>query len=54
MASRSVTEIFILMRNNAIQSRNFYTEQVGYYISTTKEHLLIKNKWNNSFQIMPH
>ena len=29
MATRSITEIFILMRNNAIQSRNFYSEQVG-------------------------
>nr|SVE84427.1 EOG090X0AQP [Daphnia pulex] len=27
MATRSITEIFILMRNNAIQSRNFYSEQ---------------------------
>nr|SVE74355.1 EOG090X0AQP [Daphnia barbata] len=27
MATRNITEIFILMRNNAIQSRNFYTEQ---------------------------
>ena len=28
MATRTLTEIFILMRNNAIQSRNFYSEQV--------------------------
>ena len=28
MASRSLTDIFILMRNNAIQSRNFYSDQV--------------------------
>nr|CAG4634971.1 EOG090X0AQP [Alona affinis] len=27
MATRTLTEIFILMRNNAIQSRNFYSEQ---------------------------
>nr|CAG4638637.1 EOG090X0AQP [Cyclestheria hislopi] len=27
MTTRSLTEIFILMRNNAIQNRNFYTEQ---------------------------
>jgi len=29
MASRSLTDIFILMRNNAIQSRNFYSDQVS-------------------------
>nr|SVE75931.1 EOG090X0AQP [Daphnia hispanica] len=29
MATRSITEIFILMRNNAIQSRNFYSEQIS-------------------------
>jgi len=29
MATRTLTEIFILMRNNAIQSRNFYSEQVS-------------------------
>nr|CAG4641086.1 EOG090X0AQP [Eulimnadia texana] len=27
MATRSLTEVFILMRNNAVQSRNFYAEQ---------------------------
>jgi len=29
MASRSLTDIFILMRNNAIQSRNFYSDQMS-------------------------
>nr|CAG4648801.1 EOG090X0AQP [Polyphemus pediculus] len=28
MATRSLTDIFILMRNNAIQSRNFYSDQL--------------------------
>nr|CAG4645710.1 EOG090X0AQP [Lynceus sp. MCZ IZ 141354] len=27
MATRSLTEVFILMRNNAVQNRNFYSEQ---------------------------
>lgn len=29
MASRSLTEVFILMRNNAMQSRHIYSEQVS-------------------------
>ena len=29
MATRSLTEIFILMRNNALQSRNIFSEQVS-------------------------
>ncbi|XP_073994445.1 syntaxin 16 [Rhodnius prolixus] len=29
MASRSLTEIFILMRNNAVQNRNIYSEQMS-------------------------
>lgn len=29
MASRSLTEVFVLMRNNAMQSRHIYSEQVS-------------------------
>lgn len=28
MAVRSLTDVFMLMRNNAIQNRNFYNDQV--------------------------
>lgn len=30
MASRSLTEVFILMRNNAIRNRHIYAEQVSF------------------------
>lgn len=29
MTSRNMTEVFILMRNNAIQNRNMYDERVS-------------------------
>lgn len=29
MATRSLTEVFILMRNNALQSRHIFSEQVS-------------------------
>lgn len=38
MTSRNLTEVFILMRNNAIQNRNMYDERVGVllFIRTNK------------------
>lgn len=30
MAVRSLTDVFTLMRNNAIQNRNFYSDQVKF------------------------
>lgn len=33
MATRSLTEVFILMRNNAIQSRNIFSDQVKFKVS---------------------
>lgn len=29
MTSRNITEVFVLMRNNAIQNRNMYDDRVG-------------------------
>lgn len=29
MTSRNMTEVFILMRNNAVQNRNMYDERVS-------------------------
>ena len=31
MTTRSLTEVFVLMRNNAMQSRHIYSEQVSFY-----------------------
>lgn len=31
MTSRNMTEVFILMRNNAIQNRNMYDERVSIH-----------------------
>ena len=33
MATRSLTEVYILMRNNALQNRHIYSEQVCITIS---------------------
>jgi len=55
MASRSVTEIFILMRNNAIQSRNFYTEQFSDHASlvNNEDGVLLSRKSHSTNLRMP-
>lgn len=30
MTSRNITEVFNIMRNNAIQNRNMYEDRVGF------------------------
>lgn len=35
MATRSLTDVFVLMRNNASQNRHIYSEQVGFYFPTS-------------------
>lgn len=35
MATRSLTEVFILMRNNALQSRHIFSEQVSNSTSSS-------------------
>lgn len=32
MTSRNMTEVFTLMRNNAIQNRNMYDERVSIFV----------------------
>ena len=33
MATRSLTEVYILMRNNALQNRHIYSEQVSMVVN---------------------
>ena len=44
MATRSLTEVFILMRNNALQNRHIFSEQVSKLKrdSSTHEKLLVQ------------
>ena len=37
MATRSLTEVFILMRNNALQNRHIFSEQVSSPTPSTLE-----------------
>nr|SVE73731.1 EOG090X0AQP [Daphnia atkinsoni] len=53
MATRSITEIFILMRNNAIQSRNFYSEQISDTDSLVQHERDPHGKSNSTHVRMP-
>ena len=54
MASRSLTEVFILMRNNALQSRNIFSDQVSKRDShtdsgdTMTEHIQVVSRYKLS------
>lgn len=39
MTSRNLTEVFFLMRNNAIQNRNMYDDRVNTVFDTVPKHM---------------
>ncbi|XP_057376308.1 syntaxin-16-like [Daphnia carinata] len=53
MATRTLTEIFILMRNNAIQSRNFYSEQISDTDALVQQELDARGKSHTTHVRMP-